>query len=283
MTSAISVLNLSKSFGKRVALHGVSLNVMPGEMVALIGASGSGKSTLLRHIAGLAVGDRNSLIQVHGRNVQRDGALAREVRDVRAGIGFIFQQFNLVDRLPLITNVLAGSLHRVPLWRSTLRWFSRREIQLALEALERVGIGEQAHQRASTLSGGQQQRGAIARTLVQHAKVILADEPIASLDPESSRRVMEILTRINQDDGCTVLVSLHQIDYALRYCPRTVALHRGRVAFDGPTTKLTRARLREIYGSDSDPLLGDGNPLGAAAPAQEGWDFAGAASPAAAA
>jgi phosphonate transport system ATP-binding protein len=179
---------------------------------------------------------------------------------MRAGIGFVFQQFNLVDRLPVITNVLAGMLFRVPAWRSTFRYFTREEMLLGLEALDRVGMAGFALQRASTLSGGQQQRAAIARTLVQKAGVILADEPIASLDPESSRRVMDLLARINREDGTTVLVSLHQVDVALKYCPRTVALHRGRVVYDGASSALTPTLLRELYGAEADEVLPHAEP-----------------------
>jgi phosphonate transport system ATP-binding protein len=258
MKHAVRITGLTKTFtGGRRALSNVDLLVTPGEMVALIGASGSGKSTLLRHIAGLASGDAGQVgrIEVNGRVVQEGGRLAHDIRDVRAGIGFVFQQFNLVDRLPVIVNVLAGALHRVPLWRSLFKLFTRAEIVGAVEALMRVGIAEQAPQRASTLSGGQQQRAAIARTLVQGAKVVLADEPIASLDPESSRKVMEILAKINREDGSTVLVSLHQVNVALRYCPRTVALLQGRVVYDGPSAMLTPGLLRELYGAEADEIL----------------------------
>lgn len=254
MHAAIRIRELSKTFGARRALDRVNLEVMPGEMVALIGASGSGKSTLLRHVAGLICGDGGE-IQVHGELVQCDGNLCARIRRVRAGIGFIFQQFNLVARLPLDVNVMTGMLHRMPLWRSLLGLFSKEERRSAAEALARVGIADHAAQRASTLSGGQQQRAAIARTLVQGAKVVLADEPIASLDPESSRRVMEILARINREDRCTVVVSLHQVNVALKYCPRTVALHQGRVVYDGPSASLTPALLRELYGAEADEIL----------------------------
>jgi phosphonate transport system ATP-binding protein len=234
-------------------------------MVALIGASGSGKSTLLRHISGLVCGDAGD-IEVHGRSVQRAGRLSADVRRVRAGIGFVFQQFNLVGRLPLIVNVLTGTLHRLPLWRSLPRQFSRDELHRAMEALARVGVAEQAAQRASTLSGGQQQRGAIARTLVQGARVVLADEPIASLDPESSRRVMEILAAINREDRCTVLVSLHQVNVALKYCPRTVALRQGRVVYDGPSADLSPALLRDLYGAEADEVLSASDHISALGP-----------------
>ena len=257
MTPAVSIKGLKKTFPNGyAALKGVDLEVLPGEMVAVIGASGSGKSTLLRHIAGLAVGDKGeSRIAVNGHVVQNDGRLARDIRRVRSGIGFVFQQFNLVGRLPVLTNVLAGTLHRAPLWRSIVRWFPAEEVDAGIEALGRVGIAEFAGRRASTLSGGQQQRAAIARALVQRAKLVLADEPIASLDPESSRKVMEILSTINRVDGCTVLVSLHQVNVALKYCPRTVALHKGLLVYDGPSSQLTPALLRDLYGAEADEIL----------------------------
>lgn len=264
MDTAIRVRALDKTFpGGRKALHGIDLDIRKGEMVALIGASGSGKSTLLRHIAGLMPSDPGECsVEVQGRPVQQQGRIARDIRRVRAGIGFVFQQFNLVDRLPVIVNVLAGALHRTPGWRSVLRWFTDEEKALALEALRRVGIAECCWQRASTLSGGQQQRAAIARAVVQGAQVILADEPIASLDPESSRRVMDILARVNQEDGCTVVVSLHQVNVALKYCQRTVALHQGRVVYDGPSAQLTPALLRDLYGADADEILALGDHIG---------------------
>ena len=275
MHDAILVSGLNKSFASgRRALHDVALRVAPGEMVALIGASGSGKSTLLRHLAGLMAGDSGE-VTVHGRSVQRDGRIARDVRSVRAGVGFVFQQFNLVDRLPVLVNVLAGMLHKVPLWRSLARVFTAQEKAVGIEALRRVGIAECWAQRASTLSGGQQQRAAIARAMVQGAKVILADEPIASLDPESSRRVMEILSRVNREDGCTVLVSLHQVNVAMKYCARTVALHHGRVVYDGPSAALTPALLRELYGAEAEEILALGDAIGSLddqrRPAPAGW------------
>jgi phosphonate transport system ATP-binding protein len=255
-TPVVQVSRLTKTFRSgRKALSDIALNIEPGQMVALIGASGSGKSTLLRNLAGLTVGDRASgEVKVLGRTVQKDGVLARDIRKVRSRIGFVFQQFNLVDRLSLLTNVLAGTLGRVPMWRSTMRWFTRAEKNMAIDALALVGIAEYARQRASTLSGGQQQRAAIARALVQQAEIILADEPIASLDPEASVRVMEILSQINRDNGITVIVSLHQVEFALKYCSRVVALRDGRVVYDGSNADLTPNSLREIYcAQDSQP------------------------------
>lgn len=260
---AIDVLQLSKTFGSgKRALKDISLSVGPGEMVALIGASGSGKSTLLRHIAGLTVGDRasESLIAVHGRRIQKCGRLSREVRVLRSQIGFVFQQFNLVPRLTVATNVMAGALRRMPMWRSLFGVFTAADRAEALRALSRVGIADCAHQRASTLSGGQQQRAAIARTLMQNAKIILADEPIASLDPESARRVMELLAEINRVDRITVVVSLHQVGFALRYCRRVVAMKDGVVAYDGPAAHLDPASLKAIYGADTDLDFEDADP-----------------------
>jgi phosphonate transport system ATP-binding protein len=149
----------------------------------------------------------------------------------------------------------------MPWWRSWTRWFTAKECEAAVEALARVGIAECHTQRASTLSGGQQQRAAIARTLVQGAKLVLADEPIASLDPEAARKVMEILTRINREDGCTVVVSLHQVDMAMRYCPRVIALHQGRVVYDGQASALTPALLRDLYGMQADEILNGSSSL----------------------
>lgn len=258
-TLAIEVFGLSKTFRKGAkALNAVSVSIERGEMVALIGASGSGKSTLLRHIGGLAEADRcdgAATVDVLGHTVQCAGRITRNIRHVRSELGFVFQQFNLVGRLSVLTNVLLGGLGNMPAWRGNLGLFSRAEKMAAMEALARVGMEKHATQRASTLSGGQQQRAAIARTLVQKARVLLADEPIASLDPASSVRVMDMLKAINEEDGITVLVSLHQVDYAIKYCPRTIAMRDGRVVYDGPSTALTPDFLTELYGAESDELL----------------------------
>jgi phosphonate transport system ATP-binding protein len=257
VNDAIRIERLSKTFdGGRKVLDEVALRIAPGEMVALIGASGSGKSTLMRHIAGFIESDpQPSYIDILGRPIQRDGCIVREVRSIRTDLGFVFQQFNLVNRLSVITNVLTGTLSRVPLWRSLLFLFTREEKTQALAALAEVGIGELAYRRAGTLSGGQQQRAALARTLIQRAKIILADEPIASLDPESARKVMDVLKRLNREHGLTVLVSLHQVDFAMKYCARTIALHRGQVVYDGPSSALTPDLLRQLSGAEAAALL----------------------------
>ncbi len=257
MSAVIRVDSLNKTFARKQALFNLRLEIQAGEMVALIGASGSGKSTLLRHVAGLARCDRDNggSIDVLGRRLQASGRLSGEVRRLRADIGYIFQQFNLVNRLSVLDNVLLGFLGRMPRWRGSLGLFSAEQKRQALEALARVGLADFAGQRASTLSGGQQQRVAIARALTQKAEVILADEPIASLDPESARKVMDILADINRHDGKTVVVTLHQVDYALRYCPRAVALKGGRILFDGSSEHLSEGFLNELYGAEGDTPL----------------------------
>lgn len=259
MTTAaplLAVRDVAKTFGARRALGGVSFEVSAGEMIALIGPSGSGKSTLLRALSGLSVIDRGEgEIHAFGDTVQSNGRLTEPIRAARARIGFIFQQFNLVGRLTLFTNVVLGALGRIAFWRGLLGVWPGETRDAAMAALARVGVAEQAGQRAVTLSGGQQQRGAIARALVQRAAVILADEPVASLDPVQARRVMEILRELNRGDGLTVLVSLHHVDYALRYCDRVIALKDGQIAYDGPVSGLDREALVGIYGPEFSDAL----------------------------
>lgn len=254
--TAIALTGVTKTFSRErdasPVLRGIDLAIEQGDMVALIGPSGSGKSTLMRHLSGLTLADRNSRgeVRVLGRPIQRQGRLERDIRHSRAQIGHIFQQFNLVGRLSVIKNVLIGGLSRIPARRGLVGWFSEQEKRTALDALERVGLREFALKRASELSGGQQQRVAIARALMQQARVILADEPIASLDPESSRRVMQTLRDINRRDGITVVVTLHQVDYAQQYCQRAVALRQGEIVFDDQIHALNETQIRALYGSD---------------------------------
>jgi len=259
MKPAIELQSISKTFGETRALDQVTSRVEQGQMVALIGPSGSGKSTLLRAIAGLETVDKTnaSSILVDGTIIQYEGRLASNVRRIRLGIGFIFQQFHLIGRLSVMRNVLVGALGSIPLWRGSLGYFTWDEKRRAMNALKRVGLQDLAHQRASTLSGGQQQRVAIARSLMQQAQVILADEPIASLDPKSAKTVMKQLRKLNKKDGKTVIVTLHQVDYARKYCKRIIALVEGRIAFDGKPEELSDKVLRDLYGttlSDDDEL-----------------------------
>ena len=256
--AAVQVNNLSKAFKGQPALQNVNMQVAVGEMVALVGASGSGKSTLLRNLNGLQQADTGR-VEIFGNVLQLEGELHSKARQLRSQIGFIFQQFNLVNRLTALDNVLVGNLSQVPMWRSLARRFTKVEKMRALSALERVGILDQAHKRASALSGGQQQRVAIARCLMQGAKIILADEPIASLDPDSARKVMELLTILNKEQGITVVTSLHQVQVVQRYFERSIALRQGQVCFDGYTVDLDADRLNSIYGSAAEELIMSGH------------------------
>jgi phosphonate transport system ATP-binding protein len=269
MTSdpVLSIRAASKTFGSRRALDAVSLDVGRGEMIALIGPSGSGKSTLLRSVDGLQTidaapegRDGDGVITAFGGPVQAKGRVSDQVRKARIRIGFIAQQFNLVGRLSLFTNVALGSLGRIGAVRGLFGVWPAETKSAAMAALHRVGVADYAAQRANTLSGGQQQRGAIARALVQKAKIILADEPVASLDPVSARKVMEILRDLNKSDGLTVVVTLHQVDYALRYCDRVVALKAGKKVYDGPTSGLDRDKLIDIYGPEFEDVFWEGAP-----------------------
>ena len=252
MDNVVQIKSLHKTFNdSNRALKGIDLSVSRGEMAALIGPSGSGKSTLLRHMAGLTWGNKGGQgsVSILGETIQQQGKLSHTVRRSRAQIGYIFQQFNLINRMSVINNVLMGSLGRIASWRGTLSIFTQDEKDLALKSLARVGLEQYAYQRADTLSGGQQQRVAIARALMQKAEIILADEPIASLDPESARIVMDILKDINENDGKTVIVTLHQVEYARKYCRRAIALKGGSLYFDGASTDLSDERLANIYGA----------------------------------
>ena len=262
----VEVRRVSKSFDRRVpVLKNVSFLLKRGEMVALIGASGSGKSTLIRAIAGLVPIDKrrtaeggeadSDAIFLFGQPMQRNGRIIGSAKELRARIGVVFQQFNLVSRLPVLTNVCLGLLGRMPFLQGTLGRFSADEKRRAMRALARVGMAEHALKRGSELSGGQQQRAAIARTLVQGAELLIADEPIASLDPNSARRVMDILADMNARDRITILVSLHQVEYGVKYCPRTIALKAGEVVYDGLSCELTPELLNSIYGAESSDLF----------------------------
>jgi phosphonate transport system ATP-binding protein len=227
------------------ALDGVEVAVRPGEFVVILGPSGAGKTTFLRAINRL-VEPTGGTIRVAGRGVT--GAPARELRRVRRQIGMVFQQFNLVRRLSVRDNVLAGRLGYVATLPSLAGRFPAADRALALHCLAQVGLAHLADRRADTLSGGEQQRVAIARALAQSPSVILADEPTASLDPQLTAVIMDILRRINTERGLTLVVSQHQLETALAYATRIVGFRRGRVCFDGPPAAVTPAVVRAIYG-----------------------------------
>ncbi|BCJ89698.1 phosphonates import ATP-binding protein PhnC 2 [Terrihabitans soli] len=254
MSYALAIDGISKSYGAVRAVSSLNLRIAPGERVALIGASGSGKSTLIRLASGLLTGDSGE-VRVFGEAIQRSGKLTKDARKIRRRIGLIFQKFNLVNRMSVTSNVLVGALGRISELRGTFGFYCRADREAAYSALCQVGIEQHAHKRAEALSGGQQQRAAIARALVQRAKVIIADEPIASLDPKSAKRVMDILADLNKTQGITLLVSLHQVDYARAYFDRVVAMRGGEIVFDGPSSKLTPEFLTELYGASAEELI----------------------------
>ena len=227
------------------ALRHVDLKIDEGELVVVVGLSGAGKSTLLRAMNGLVPTNEGS-ITVGGTEVV--GASSAELRDIRSRIGMIFQTFNLVHRTSVVNNVLMGRLAQVPAWRSTLGLWPADDREAAMVALERVGIVEKAYVRAADLSGGQQQRVGIARALAQEPSVMLADEPVAALDPVTSRQVMGDLQRINRDLGITTLINLHFLDLAREYGRRLVGLREGEIVFDGDIDDVTDETFREIYG-----------------------------------
>ena len=242
----VEVRGLSKSFGEVRALTGIDLTVRRGEIVALLGPSGSGKSTLLRHLNGLARPDSGE-VRVLGADVV--SAAGRDLRALRRRVGVVFQQFNLVGRLTVMENVLTGALGRVRGPRYGVITWPRSVRAEAFEHLDRVGLADRAYQRAGSLSGGQQQRVAIARALLQRPDLMLADEPVASLDPETATSVMELLVRVCDEDGLTMVCTLHQVDLALRWTRRVIGLHAGRVSLDEPAAALDPLRLRGLYQS----------------------------------
>jgi phosphonate transport system ATP-binding protein len=243
----VSLVKVSKTYvrGKLVALTDVSFDVTQGEFVVILGPSGAGKSTMLRCINRLAE-PTSGQIFLRGQEVT---AASRSLRKARQEIGMVFQQFNLVTRLSVMTNVLSGRLSYRSTWRSLFYSFTREDRAIALECLEMVALGHKAFQRADTLSGGEQQRVAIARALAQRPKLILADEPVASLDPKIARQVLEYLRDVSQRLGISVICNLHQIDFARQFAQRIIGLSQGKLIFDGPPSALTGDILNEIYGS----------------------------------
>jgi phosphonate transport system ATP-binding protein len=237
----VAVSGVSKAFGERTAIEDVSFQVHPREFVALLGPSGSGKTTLFKCMTGLMLPDRGS-VRVAGLDVRTLHGRARR------HVAVVFQQFNLVGRLSALDNVLAGRLGYVPSWRGWTRRFTRKDRLLGLECLDRVGLVTHASQRADTLSGGQQQRVAIARAIAQQPDVIVADEPIASLDPNISAGILELLHGICRE-GVSVVCSLHQVHFARQYADRIVGLAAGRVAVDTPVKAFDERAAARLYGA----------------------------------
>jgi phosphonate transport system ATP-binding protein len=241
----LELVDVSRRFGATLAVANADLRIESGEMVGIIGRSGAGKSTLLRLI--------NRLIDPTEGTIVNDGVLitqlrGKQLRHWRAHTAMIFQQFNLIGRLDVLTNVLCGRLNRISGPRLLLKLFTPAERALAIRALDRLGLAELAMNRADVLSGGQQQRVAIARALMQEPDIVLADEPIASLDPSNAKLIMDALAEINRRDGITVLTNLHTLEMARAYCDRIIGMSHGRIVFDGGPEALTPAVLHRIYG-----------------------------------
>jgi phosphonate transport system ATP-binding protein len=246
----LEVKNLSKVYdGDVQALKDVSFTVNQGEFLAVIGLSGSGKSTMLRCINRL-IEPTSGQILWNGQDIT--AASQDEMRRIRRKIGMVFQHFNLVSRSRVITNVLAGRLGYVNPVMSALNRFPKSDIEMALAQLDRVAIKNQAYKRADELSGGQQQRVGIARAMMQEPAMILADEPVASLDPVLAHSIMQHLEKINKEDGVTILCSLHFLDLVHRYADRAIALNEGVLMFDGPPNKIDDEKFRDIYGKDAE-------------------------------
>lgn len=252
----LEIKDLQQSYAAgALVLRGVSLRIEQGEFVGVIGLSGSGKSTLLRCINRLIDADAGevlvprALLGAQGRGASIDVLKlnGRDLRRIRRKIGMVFQQFNIVKRLSVIDNVLSGGLGYQPMLRTTLRIFSEEERRQALVNLKRVGLLDHAYKKADELSGGEQQRVAIARTLMQQPAIILADEPVSSLDPKLARVVLDILKRVCREDGITALVSLHTLELTREYADRVIGLKAGRIFFDGATKDLTNAVVDSVY------------------------------------
>jgi phosphonate transport system ATP-binding protein len=237
-------------YGDQVALAGVDLEVYPGEVVALLGHSGSGKSTLMKTLTGIAPFTADTL-DVAGRSVAGQSAIG--MRELRSDVGYVFQHFNLVPRLNALTNVLTGGLYSAGSI-NLLGTFSGAQRSRALELLDRVGLAHKAKQPCRSLSGGEQQRVAIARALMQQPRLILADEPVASLDPRLAGNILGLLRNIAREEQIPVIVSLHVVGLARRYADRVLGLQSGELVFEGPATNLTEKEVHQIYGTDTDLL-----------------------------
>ena len=240
--------NVNKVYSNGLhALKNVSLEIKQGEFVAIIGLSGAGKSTLLRTINRMHDISEGSLT-VNGQEV--NDLSGKDLRKFRRKVGMVFQSFNLVTRTTVINNVLTSRVPDMPLWKSIIGLYSKEDKVIALEALDKVGILDKAYVRADQLSGGQQQRVALARTLAQKPEIILADEPVAALDPITAKQVMDDFKKINKELNMSVLINIHHVDLALKYADRVIGIKAGEIVYDGPATKVDSEVLKQIYGRE---------------------------------
>ena len=238
-----------------VGLDDVNLTIQDGEFVAIIGRSGAGKSTLLRSV--------NRMHQITSGTLTVNGVdvsslSGKSLRRFRRGIGMVFQSFNLVTRTTVIKNVLSACVPDMPFWRVLLGTFRKEDKIKALESLDKVGILDKAYMRADQLSGGQQQRVALARTLTQDPRIILADEPVAALDPVTAKQVMQDFVRINKEYKISILLNIHHVDLALKYCDRVIGIRAGEIVFDGPASTITQEQIDEVYNGTKVPTMGEG-------------------------
>ena len=248
--------NVNKVYSNGLhALKNVSLEIKQGEFVAIIGLSGAGKSTLLRTINRMHDISEGSLT-VNGQEV--NDLSGKDLRKFRRKVGMVFQSFNLVTRTTVINNVLTSRVPDMPLWKSIIGLYSKEDKVIALEALDKVGILDKAYVRADQLSGGQQQRVALARTLAQKPEIILADEPVAALDPITAKQVMDDFKKINKELNVSVLINIHHVDLALKYADRVIGIKAGEIVYDGPATKVDSEVLKQIYGRElaADEVMG---------------------------
>lgn len=248
--------NVNKVYSNGLhALKNVSLEIKQGEFVAIIGLSGAGKSTLLRTINRMHDISEGSLT-VNGQEV--NDLSGKDLRKFRRKVGMAFQSFNLVTRTTVINNVLTSRVPDMPLWKSIIGLYSKEDKVIALEALDKVGILDKAYVRADQLSGGQQQRVALARTLAQKPEIILADEPVAALDPITAKQVMDDFKKINKELNMSVLINIHHVDLALKYADRVIGIKAGEIVYDGPATKVDSEVLKQIYGRElaADEVMG---------------------------
>ena len=246
---SLKITNLKKRFKNINAVNGISLEINEGEIIGIIGRSGAGKSTLLRMINRLVEPSEGS---IEFNDINITSLKGKALRKWRSECAMIFQQFNLVERIDVLTNILIGSLGRNYNFLNLIGVFSKKEKINALKNLDRFDLSEKALQKAGTLSGGQQQRVAIARALMQKPKILLADEPISSLDPKNAQRVMDDMLKINREDGITIICNLHSLDVAKKYCDRLIGLSDGKVVFDGVPDDLTTEISKELYDIDNE-------------------------------
>lgn len=253
MEEVLKLTNVSKIYDNKIqALKSVSFDAYKGEIISIIGPSGSGKSTLLRCINRMIPATEGE-IDFMGIDVSK--ANKKQIKEVRKNVGMIFQHYNLVYRLNVLENVLHGRLGYYPTWKSSLGLFSNKDVEKAAELLNMLGLGDRLYDKCSKLSGGQKQRVGIARALIQEPEILLCDEPIASLDPQSSKVIMEHLKNIAKTMHIPVLVNLHQVDVALHYSDRIIGMHEGELVFNGEPSELKSEMIEKIYGVPMDELI----------------------------